>query len=228
MAFAEHRRQYGDTSVIPTANFFYGLQPGEEIAVEIEEGKTLIIRFLTVGQVREDGTRTVFYELNGQPREVRLVDRAVEATLQRPLKADADDPNHIAAPMPGKVSTRRRQEGRQGEGRRSPPFYRGDEDGNGGLQSARRSDCRGARQDGRGGRGARSPHRAPVTFQNGAPESENGTRKTTPRTPRKTRDSCWRTQKLRTPACPILHCVDFCNLPMVVTGKRATAESSVS
>jgi pyruvate carboxylase len=105
MAFAAHRRQYGDTSVIPTANFFYGLQPGEEIAVEIEEGKTLIIRFLTVGQVREDGTRTVFYELNGQPREVRLMDRAIEATLQRPLKADADDPNHIAAPMPGKVST---------------------------------------------------------------------------------------------------------------------------
>ena len=71
LEFAEHREQYGDTSVIPTPNFFYGLQPGEEIAVEIEEGKTLIIRFLTVGEVREDGTRTVFFELNGQPREVR-------------------------------------------------------------------------------------------------------------------------------------------------------------
>ena len=103
--FAEHRKRYGDTSVIPTANFFYGLLPGDEIAVEIEEGKTLIIRFLTVGEVREDGTRTVFFELNGQPREVRVADRAVEATLQRKPKADPGDPNHIAAPMPGKVST---------------------------------------------------------------------------------------------------------------------------
>ncbi len=105
LAFAEHRKQYGDTSVIPTANFFYGLQPGDEIAVEIEEGKTLIIRFLTVGEVREDGTRTVFFELNGQPREVRVADRAVEATLSRPAKVDPDDPNQVAAPMPGKVST---------------------------------------------------------------------------------------------------------------------------
>jgi pyruvate carboxylase len=103
--FAEHRKRYGDTSVIPTANFFYGLLPGDEIAVEIEEGKTLIIRFLTVGEVREDGTRTVFFELNGQPREVRVADRAVDATLQRQPKADPADPNHIAAPMPGKVST---------------------------------------------------------------------------------------------------------------------------
>ncbi|HKY20765.1 MAG TPA: pyruvate carboxylase [Vicinamibacterales bacterium] len=105
LAFAEHRALYGNTSVIPTANFFYGLQPGDEIAVEIEEGKTLIIRFLTVGEVREDGTRTVFFELNGQPREVRVADRAVEATLHRPPKADTNDPSHVAAPMPGKVST---------------------------------------------------------------------------------------------------------------------------
>ena len=105
LAFAEHRRQYGDTSVIPTPNFFYGMQPGEEIAVEIEEGKTLIIRFLTVGEVKEDGTRTVFFELNGQPREVRISDRAVEGTLQRQPKADPDNPSQVAAPMPGKVST---------------------------------------------------------------------------------------------------------------------------
>jgi len=105
LAFAEHRKKYGDTSVIPTANFFYGLQPGDEIAVAIEAGKTLIIRFLTVGEVREDGTRTVFFELNGQPREVRVADRAVEATLQRPPKVDPGDANQVAAPMPGKVST---------------------------------------------------------------------------------------------------------------------------
>jgi pyruvate carboxylase len=55
--------------------------------------------------VKEDGTRTVFFELNGQPREVRVIDRAVDATLVRHPKADPDDPDHVAAPMPGKVSS---------------------------------------------------------------------------------------------------------------------------
>ena len=58
------QQKYGDTSAIPTTSFFYGLQSGQEIAVEIERGKTLIVRYLTTGEVREDGTRTVFYELN--------------------------------------------------------------------------------------------------------------------------------------------------------------------
>jgi pyruvate carboxylase len=104
-AFASHRAQYGDTSVIPTRSFFYGLQPGEEIAVEIEQGKTLIIRFHTVGEVREDGTRTVFFELNGQPREVRVLDRSAAVSVQRRPKADLNDPDQVAAPMPGKIST---------------------------------------------------------------------------------------------------------------------------
>ena len=103
--FAEHRRHHGETSVVPTKNFFYGLKSGDEIAVEIEEGKTLIIKYLTFGQVREDGRRTVFFELNGQPREVRVLDRSVEATSQPSPKADPDDAAHVGAPMPGKVST---------------------------------------------------------------------------------------------------------------------------
>ena len=103
--FADHSRRYGDTSVIPTSSFFYGLQPREEIMVEIERGKTLVIRYLTVGQAREDGTRTVFFELNGQPRELRVVDRAVEATEPIHPRADPGDPDHIGAPMPGKVGT---------------------------------------------------------------------------------------------------------------------------
>ena len=105
LEFAAHRQIYGDTSVVPTRNFFFGLQPSEEIAVEIEEGKTLIIKLLTVGDVKEDGTRTVFFELNGQPREVRTVDKGVDATLTRHPKADPDDPNHLGAPMPGKISS---------------------------------------------------------------------------------------------------------------------------
>jgi pyruvate carboxylase len=98
-------QQYGDTSVIPTTNFFYGVGVGEEIAVELEPGKRLIIKYLTAGEAREDGMRTVFFELNGQPREVNVPDRSLEATLHKHPKADPDDPNHVAAPMPGKVSS---------------------------------------------------------------------------------------------------------------------------
>lgn len=97
--------QYGDTSVIPTPYFFYGVKVGQEISVEIEPGKRLIIKFLTIGEAREDGMRTVFFELNGQPREVNVPDRSLEATLHKHPKADPDDPNHVAAPMPGKVSS---------------------------------------------------------------------------------------------------------------------------
>ncbi len=103
--FAAHYAQYGDTAVIPTANFFYGLQAGEEAAVEIERGKTLIIRYLTTSDARVDGTRTVFFELNGQPREVSVVDRSAERTVERKTKADPDDANHVGAPMPGKISS---------------------------------------------------------------------------------------------------------------------------
>ncbi len=102
--FDTHRQKYDDTSVIPTPAFFYGLQPGEEITVDIEPGKTLILRYLTTGEPREDGTRTVFFELNGQPREVVVADKSLEATLHKHPKADAEDPDHVAAPMPGKVS----------------------------------------------------------------------------------------------------------------------------
>ncbi len=97
-------KQYDNTSVIPTPAFLYGLQGGDEISVEIEAGKTLFIKYLTTGEPREDGLRTVFFELNGQPREVNVPDRAREGTAHRNPKAEADNPNHVAAPMPGKVS----------------------------------------------------------------------------------------------------------------------------
>jgi pyruvate carboxylase len=103
--FQRHVSQFGDTSTIPTSNFFYGMQPGEETSIEIERGKTLIVKFLTSGDVKEDGTRTVFFELNGQPRAVSVVDRSAPATVKRHPKADPDNFAHVAAPMPGKVSS---------------------------------------------------------------------------------------------------------------------------
>jgi pyruvate carboxylase len=102
--YQKHVQAYDNTAVIPTSSFFYGLDRGEEISVEIEPGKQLVLRYLTVGEPRDDGMRTVFFELNGQPREVNVADRALEGKLHKQPKADPDNPNHIAAPMPGKVS----------------------------------------------------------------------------------------------------------------------------
>lgn len=101
--FAAHQLRFGDVSILPTPNFFYGLEPGEEIAVDIEEGKTLIIRFLTVGNPHADGTRTVFFELNGQPREVTVVDKSVQTDAVQAVKADPANANHVGSTMPGMV-----------------------------------------------------------------------------------------------------------------------------
>ena len=62
----------GDLSTLSTPVFFYGPQQGEETSVEIESGKRLIIKLLTVGEAQEDGYRNVFFELNGQPRVIRV------------------------------------------------------------------------------------------------------------------------------------------------------------
>ncbi|MCA9185011.1 MAG: pyruvate carboxylase [Planctomycetales bacterium] len=101
--FIQHVKSYGDTSILPTPAFFYGLEPGEEVAVDIEKGKTLISKFLTVGDLHEDGRRTVFFELNGQPREISVRDHAFEADASESHKADPNDATHVAASMPGIV-----------------------------------------------------------------------------------------------------------------------------
>jgi pyruvate carboxylase len=101
--FATHQARYSDTSVIPTPVFFYGMEPGEEAAIAIERGKTLIIKFQAVGDPHEDGRRTVFFELNGQPREVNVLDRALAGKAVAHPKAEAGNALHVGAPMPGLV-----------------------------------------------------------------------------------------------------------------------------
>jgi pyruvate carboxylase len=102
---ADHQRQFSDVSVLPTPVFFYGMTAGEEIAVDIEPGKTLIIKFLTVGDVHHDGTRSVFFELNGQPREVTVPDHSLQGVVAERLKADPKNSKQIGANMPGLVVT---------------------------------------------------------------------------------------------------------------------------
>ena len=101
--FAKHVVAYTDTSVLPTPVFFYGLSHGEEIAVEIERGKTLIIKFLTMGDPTPEGMRTVFFELNGFPREVIVEDRALESSVSKREKADVDNDKQVGSSMPGMV-----------------------------------------------------------------------------------------------------------------------------
>jgi pyruvate carboxylase len=101
--FLQHRKEFGDVSVVPTPTFFFGPEVGEEVSVDIEAGKRLIIKFLTMGDPRADGTRTVFFELNGQAREVEVVDQSSGNVGAERLKADPSDPTHVAANMPGMV-----------------------------------------------------------------------------------------------------------------------------
>ena len=98
-------RTYGPVRTLPTRTFFYGMEPGEEISVEIDPGKTLEILLQAVGKTQDDGEVRVFFELNGQPRVIRVPNRLVKSqTAQRP-KAEQGNPNHIGAPMPGVVTT---------------------------------------------------------------------------------------------------------------------------
>ena len=98
-------RLYGPVRTLPTRTFFYGMQPGEEITAEIDPGKTLEIRLQAVGETTEDGEVKVFFELNGQPRVIRVPNRAIKAKAAARPKAMDTDPGHIGAPMPGSVAS---------------------------------------------------------------------------------------------------------------------------
>ena len=101
--YAQSRRQYGDMTVVPTQVFFYGMESGQEIDIELETGNTQIIRFLGLSEHHDDGLRTVFFEVNGQPRQINVADRAYEVSRPTQPKADPADPGQVGAPMPGLI-----------------------------------------------------------------------------------------------------------------------------
>ena len=105
--FTDYRarhRMYGPVRALPTRAFFYGMEPGEEIAVEIDPGKTLEVRLQALGETSDDGEVRVFFELNGQPRVIRVPNRAVRAKAAVRPKAAEGNPDHVGAPMPGSVA----------------------------------------------------------------------------------------------------------------------------
>lgn len=101
--YAKTVESFGDISVLDTPTFLYGLKLGEEIEVEIEKGKTLIIKLVSIGEPQHDGTRVIYFELNGQSRELVIQDMTVEVDGSLALKADPSNPNQIGATMPGTV-----------------------------------------------------------------------------------------------------------------------------
>ncbi|MBN8187642.1 pyruvate carboxylase [Salipiger thiooxidans] len=103
--YVARHEEYGPVRTLPTLTYFYGMAPGDEITAEIDPGKTLEIRLITVGETQDDGEVRVFFELNGQPRAVRVPDRKAKATTAARPKAETGNPSHIGAPMPGVVAS---------------------------------------------------------------------------------------------------------------------------
>ncbi|MFH5773866.1 pyruvate carboxylase [Paracoccus sp. NGMCC 1.201697] len=96
---------YGPVRTLPTRTFFYGMEPGDEIEAEIDPGKTLEIRLLTLGETDEKGDVKAFFELNGQPRVIRVPNRLVKSQASARPKADPANESHVGAPMPGVVAS---------------------------------------------------------------------------------------------------------------------------
>jgi pyruvate carboxylase len=103
--FARHQADYSDTSKLPTPVFLYGLEPDEEVSVEIHKGRSAIIKFLAEGHEQPNGTRPLFFEVNGIPREVSIHDRSLADSVHSRTKAEPNNPAHIGATMPGMVVT---------------------------------------------------------------------------------------------------------------------------
>ncbi|MFD5544743.1 pyruvate carboxylase subunit B, partial [Streptomyces sp. NPDC127079] len=102
--FETHRQTYGDTSVLDSKDFFYGLRPGKEYAVDLEPGVRLLIELQAVGEADERGMRTVMSSLNGQLRPIQIRDRAAASEIPATEKADRGNPGHVAAPFAGVVT----------------------------------------------------------------------------------------------------------------------------
>ena len=102
--FEAHREQYGDTSVLPSKDFFYGLRPGEEYSVDLEQGVRLLIELEAIGEADERGLRTVMSTLNGQLRPIQVRDTAIASDIPATEKAAKGDPKQIAAPFAGVVT----------------------------------------------------------------------------------------------------------------------------
>jgi pyruvate carboxylase len=119
-AYNKHVK-FGNVVNIPTKNFFYGMDIGEEIMVELDRGKNLLISLMLVGEPDEAGNVSIFFKINGQLRNVTIKDRSIKVEKVRNVKADADNPKQIGAPLQGMLSTVLVKKG--GEVKRNQPLF---------------------------------------------------------------------------------------------------------
>ena len=102
--YFKNRAEYGYLTRLGSHVYFHGLAVGETNRVNIEDGKTLVIKYLGLGDANEDGTRVVQFELNGMRREINVQDKHAKASVHAVEKADPDDPMQVGASIPGAVS----------------------------------------------------------------------------------------------------------------------------
>jgi pyruvate carboxylase len=100
--FHENRAKFGDVSIIPSQAFWYGLHPNEEILIKIEEGKTILVRYLHMSEPDEEGKRSVSFELNGQTRRINVRDRSMKVV--KPTNKKVSKEGDIGAPLQGRIS----------------------------------------------------------------------------------------------------------------------------
>ena len=111
--FEKTQDRYGPTEVLPTPVYFYGLEEGQELLVDIEKGKTLVVNYLGRAETNEKGEVRVFFDLNGQPRTIVVPDRLKAGEVKVRAKAVAGDPKQVGAPMPGVISSLAVKQGQQ-------------------------------------------------------------------------------------------------------------------
>ncbi|ROV97205.1 hypothetical protein VSDG_04791 [Cytospora chrysosperma] len=110
--FKNFQKTFGDMSVLPTKYFLSKPEIGEEFHVELEKGKVLILKLLAIGPLSEHtGQREVFYEMNGEVRQVTVDDKKASVDNVSRLKADPGDSSQVGAPMAGVLVELRVHEG---------------------------------------------------------------------------------------------------------------------
>jgi len=102
-AYNKHLK-YDNLTNLPTKNFFYGMERGEEIAVELDKGKTLLITLESIGKPNKEGMVTVYFRVNGQGRTVQIKDESIKVTIVENIKIDKNDASQIGAPLQGLLS----------------------------------------------------------------------------------------------------------------------------
>ena len=102
--FMKHRKNFSDTSILSTELFFYGPIPDKEYSLPIDKGKNLIVRYLAKGDPGANGSSSVFFELNGQPRTIEITNNEFSKNVVIKSKAEEGNPHHVGSPLPGQIS----------------------------------------------------------------------------------------------------------------------------